>query len=117
MDTFYELSPLSKKQRIHFHAFMQNVHERIHALKQQDLVMYGRNFHVDTRESHNAIHRVGKLLATETSLLCLDEFQVTDVADALILSQLFTVLFRLGTVVVATSNRPPRDLYEGGINR
>ena len=117
MDTFFDLALPAKKRRVHFHAFMHDVHNRIHQLKQQDLAQYGRNFHIDTRESHNPIHRVGRQLAEETSLLCLDEFQVTDVADALILSQLFSALFALGTVVVATSNRPPQDLYEGGVNR
>eukprot|EP00547_Thalassionema_nitzschioides_P009017 CAMPEP_0194230178 /NCGR_PEP_ID=MMETSP0156-20130528/44274_1 /TAXON_ID=33649 /ORGANISM="Thalassionema nitzschioides, Strain L26-B" /LENGTH=493 /DNA_ID=CAMNT_0038962753 /DNA_START=3 /DNA_END=1484 /DNA_ORIENTATION=+ len=118
MDTFYAALPQCKKRRrVHFHAFMQDVHERIHDLKQQDLREKGRNFHVDTSEVNNPVVRVAKNLAKELSLLCFDEFQVTDVADALILRQLFTVLFQYGTVVVATSNRPPSDLYEGGINR
>lgn len=119
MDSFFELlgSSVHKKRRCHFHAFMAEVHERIHKLKQDDLSKYGRNFHVDTDEYRNPIHRVGRQIAEETAVLCFDEFQVTDVADALILSQLFSVLFTLGTVVVATSNRPPQDLYEGGLNR
>jgi protein AFG1 len=117
MDTFFTLCDVEHKQRFHFHAFLADVHKRIHALKQQDLVTHGRSFHIDTTQSRNPIHRVGLQIAAETSLLCFDEFQVTDVADALILSQLFTVLFAMGTVVVATSNRPPTDLYEGGLNR
>jgi len=117
MDRFFDLVPVQKKRRCHFHAFMAEVHHRIHQLKLDDLDKYGRNFHVDTNEYRNPIHRVGRQIAGETSLLCFDEFQVTDVADALILSQLFSVLFTLGTVVVATSNRPPDDLYEGGVNR
>jgi protein AFG1 len=117
MDTFFTLCDVQHKQRFHFHAFLADVHKRIHALKQQDLVTHGRSFHIDTTQSRNPIHRVGLQIAAETSLLCFDEFQVTDVADALILSQLFTVLFAMGTVVVATSNRPPTDLYEGGLNR
>jgi protein AFG1 len=117
MDTFFDLCDVQHKQRFHFHAFLANVHQRIHALKQQDLATFGRSFHIDTTQSRNPIHRVGLQIAAETSLLCFDEFQVTDVADALILSQLFTVLFAMGTVVVATSNRPPTDLYEGGLNR
>lgn len=118
MDTFYaSISQCKKRRRVHFHTFMQDVHERIHDLKQKDLREKGRNFHVDTTEVNNPVVRVAKQLSKELSLLCFDEFQVTDVADALILRQLFTVLFQYGTVVVATSNRPPSDLYEGGINR
>jgi protein AFG1 len=117
MDSFFDLSAVQHKRRYHFHAFLAEVHNRIHLLKQQDLQRFGRNFSVDTNEYHNPIHRVGRQIAGEISLLCFDEFQVTDVADAVILSQLFSVLFALGTVVVATSNRPPNDLYEGGLNR
>ena len=119
MDTFYNTIniPASKKVRYHFHAFMQDIHKRIHSLKQEDLRTRGRNFSIDTSEEHNPIVRVALQLSRETALLCLDEFQVTDVADALIMSQLFEVLFAFGTVVVATSNRPPQDLYEGGLNR
>jgi protein AFG1 len=117
MDTFFRESSTPKKRRVHFHAFLQEVHQRIHALKQQDLREKGRSFHVDTSMTNNPIIRVARQLASEVSLLCFDEFQVTDVADALILSQLFATLFEHGTVVVATSNRPPTDLYEGGINR
>merc|ERR1719223_77078 len=119
MDLFFESITVeqSKKRRVHFHSFMQDVHRRIHALKAHDLATKGRNFSVDTSIEVNPIHRVGIQLANELSVLCFDEFQVTDVADALILSQLFSVLFRRGTIVVATSNRPPSDLYEGGLNR
>jgi predicted ATPase len=119
MDMFYHTSPIPawNKKRVHFHSFMQDVHRRIHALKQQDLKENGRNFTIDTRLDRNPIRRVAKQLAEETALLCFDEFQVTDVADALILSQLFDELFRRGTVMVATSNRHPKTLYEGGLNR
>jgi len=117
MDTFYDHVPVQKKARYHFHSFLAQVHQEIHQLKQQDLKEHGRNFAVDTSIENNPIHRVGLQLSQSTSLLCLDEFQVTDIADAVILSQLFGVLFHKGTVVVATSNRPPQDLYEGGLNR
>jgi len=120
MDCFYENARVgggNKKRRLHFYDFLSEIHSRIHALKRADLARDGRNFSVDTSLSKNPVHRVGLEFSSEVSLLCLDEFQVTDVADALILSQLFSVLFAGGTVVVATSNRPPRDLYEGGLNR
>jgi protein AFG1 len=117
MDFFFKHAEIQKKERYHFHSFLSNVHNRIHQLKQQDLKAKGRSFSIDTSMENNPIHRVGLELASELSLLCLDEFQVTDIADAVILSQLFGVLFRKGTVVVATSNRPPSDLYEGGLNR
>jgi predicted ATPase len=117
MDSFYQNAPLQKKCRFHFHEFLSNVHTQIHQLKQQDLHDKGRNFAIDLRRETNPIFRVGKVIASELSLLCLDEFQVTDIADAVILTQLFSVLFHYGVVLVATSNRPPQDLYEGGLNR
>lgn len=117
MDTFFHQAPIEKKRRVHFHSFLQDVHKRIYALKQGDLKTRGRDFHVDTSAQRNPIYRVAHQLASEVTLLCFDEFQVTDVADALIIKQLFEVLFQCGTVVVATSNRPPSDLYEGGLNR
>ena len=117
MDTFFEATPIVKKCRVHFHSFLQDIHKRIHKLKKRDLIKNGRNFHVDTSIENNPIYRVAMELSSETKLLCFDEFQVTDVADALILSQLFSVLWANGTVMVATSNRPPEDLYEGGLNR
>ena len=117
MDQFFNYIKIKKKERYHFHSFLAHVHDRIHKLKQQDLKEKGRNFSIDTSLQNNPIHRVGLEIASQLSLLCLDEFQVTDIADAVILSQLFGVLFQKGTVVVATSNRPPSDLYEGGLNR
>ena len=117
MDAFFSVANVEKKQRHHFHSFLAHVHRRIHALKQRDLADNGRSFTIDTSLENNPINRIGLELASELSLLCLDEFQVTDIADAVILSQLFAVLFSKGTVVVATSNRPPSDLYEGGLNR
>mmetsp|Transcript_17978 Transcript_17978/g.23238 ORF Transcript_17978/g.23238 Transcript_17978/m.23238 type:complete len:359 (+) Transcript_17978:619-1695(+) len=114
---FYDHAQVSKKKRFHFHSFMAHVHNKIHDLKQNQLKQHGRNFAVDTNPDHNPIRQVAILLAGEMSLLCLDEFQVTDIADALILSQLFETFWGLGTVVVATSNRLPLQLYEGGLNR
>ena len=122
MNTFYQqlLQQGTKRriQRMHFHAFLHDVHQRIHTLKQLDLRLQPRpnnNFSADT--SYNPVLRVSRQLASECDVLCLDEFQVTDVADALVLSQLYTGLFQSGTVLIATSNRPPEDLYEGGLHR
>jgi protein AFG1 len=117
MDTFFQQAPVEneRKRRVHFHSFMANVHTRIHALKQVDLdVSRGQQ---QLQQHINPIHRVANELAEQVTLLCFDEFQVTDIADALILKQLFEILWKRGLVVVATSNRPPSDLYEGGIHR
>jgi len=92
------------KRRVHFHEFMLSVHHRIFAYKQE----YPRG---------DAIPIIAQQLAQEAQLLCFDEFQVTDVADAMILKRLFLLLLDLNVVVVATSNRSPDALYEGGINR
>ena len=74
MDRFFDLVPVAeqKKRRCHFHAFMAEVHQRIHQLKLDDLENYGRNFHVDTNEYRNPIHRVGRQIAGETALLCFE---------------------------------------------
>jgi len=93
-------------RRVHFHSFMLEVHQGIHRLRTHDLCRDGRQ-----------LQRLASHLAEESSVLCFDEFQVTDVADAMILKELFSCLFSHGVVVVATSNRAPSDLYENGINR
>jgi cell division protein ZapE len=103
MDLFYEACPLTQKRRVYFHAFMLEVHAFIHQAQQ--------------RNQPNAIVTLAKKIKDSTILLCFDEFHLTDIADAMILQRLFSQLFELGVVIVITSNRHPKDLYQGGLQK
>lgn len=120
VDLFYERCAVAKKRRVHFHQFMLEVHQRVHEAKQHDLAHHGRQKNIKLEAfvgTLDPVRRVAREIASEAWLLCFDEFQVTDVADALIMRTLFSELWQCGTVCVFTSNRPPSLLYEGGVNR
>ncbi len=109
MDLFFERAVVKRKRRAHFHEFMSDAHERIHAVCQK--------IKAGTMKGSDPVAPVAAEIAEETRLLCFDEFSVTDIADAVLLGRLFEKLFDAGVVVVATSNVDPDDLYKEGLNR
>jgi len=103
MDLFFEGAPVVAKRRVHFHAFMQDVHDRIGEARKA-----GRE---------DPVEPVAEAIAEGATLLCFDEMQITDITDAMLVGRLFEKLFARGTIVVTTSNRHPDELYKNGLNR
>ena len=101
MDLFFDCADVIRKRRIHFHQFMQGCHQRIHAWKRAN------------PDEADPIPPLADSIVADAALLCFNEFQVHDIADAMILGRLFEALFARGVVVVATSNTAPNDLFKG----
>jgi len=109
MDLFFAACPVRRKRRVHFHAFMLDVHERLR--------VYRERLRTQEIADGDPVLLAADALAAEAWVLCFDEFHVTDIADAMILGRLFTRLFERNVVVVATSNVAPSELYRDGLNR
>jgi len=107
MDLFFETAPISPRQRVHVHPFMQDVHERLHKYRTG----------TGGKPDADPLARLAAEIAGESPLLCFDEFQVEAIADAMIVRRLFEKLLDFGVTVVATSNTAPEDLYAGGLQR
>ena len=103
MDLFFEHTAIERKKRVHFHAFMQDIHARIHTAR--------------SAGTDDPIPPIADAIAADARLLCFDELQITDITDAMIVGRLFEAMLARGTTIVSTSNRVPDDLYKDGLNR